>query len=130
MSHTRRCCMLLLTVMLFACKSDHDELTHESVRRAAQQYYTLLAQGDVAQFVDGMADTDSLPEAYRSQLNDMVAQFARQQEKRGGIVRAVATADSLYESSAYVFLDLHYGDSTVEQIGVTMVMQGDKWKMK
>jgi len=123
--------VLLFMLLLVACNgSQSNELTHESVRRAAQFYYTQLASGDIDLFIDGIADTDSLSESYRSQLHDMVAQFVQQQEKRGGIVSVVATADSLCDSTAYVFLDLHFGDSTVEQVGVTMVMQGDRWRMK
>lgn len=123
---------LLLSFLLLSCHgSTGDDLSHESVRRAAQDYYMLLIQGHYEQFVSGMADTDSIPASYRSQLIDMVAQHvAEQEQKNGELLQVVATADSLRDSTAFVFLDLHYADNLVEQIMVPMVFQRDRWRMR
>lgn len=124
-----RVAALALCVMLpAACGCRQTE--HEAVRAAAQQYYGLLLAGDYEAFVSAMAGTDSLPLSYRSQMVDMVAQHAAEMQEKGGLAKVVATRDSLLDSVAYVFLDVTFGDSTVEQVGLKMVREGDCWKMR
>ncbi|HBE55409.1 MAG TPA: hypothetical protein DDW22_05205 [Prevotellaceae bacterium] len=77
-----------------------------------------------------MAGTAHLPQSYRQQLVDMVAQHADEMKGKGGMAKAVATRDSLMDSIAYVFLDVTFGDSTMEQVGVKMVREGGEWKMR
>ncbi len=111
-----------------SCRHEVDE--HAVVRAVAQQYYDSLLAGNYDGFVSGMAGTDSLPASYRQQVVDMVAQHHAEMQAKGGLARAVATRDSLMDSVAYVFLDVTFGDSTVEQVGVKMVREGDRWKMR
>ena len=68
----------------------------------------------------------------RSQLVDMVAQFAvMQKSNHGGFAFAKAMADSLPDSiHAHVFLDIHFADSTVERIGMPLRYQHGRWKME
>lgn len=117
-------CMLVCA----ACR--HEESDHAVVQAAAQQYYGLLLAGDYEGFVSATAGTDSLPASYRAQMVDMVAQHMAALQDKGGMVRAVATRDSLLDSVAYVFLDVTFGDSTVEQVGLKMVREGGRWKMR
>lgn len=120
----------LLTALLacVSCGRGVDE--HAVVRAAAQQYYDSLLAGNYPGFVAGMAGTAHLPQSYRQQLVDMVAQHVAGMKGKGGMVKAVATRDSLMDSVAYVFLDVTFGDSTVEQVGMKMVREGDGWKMR
>lgn len=111
-----------------SCRRGVDE--HSRVRAVAQQYYDSLLAGNYQGFVAGMAGTAHLPQSYRQQLVDMVAQHAAEMKSKGGMAKAVATRDSLMDSIAYVFLDVTFGDSTVEQVGVKMVREGDDWKMR
>ena len=131
MSVAQTCWLAVLMGCVLLCAAcRHEESSHEVVRAAAQQYYELLMAGDYEGFVSGMAGTDSLPASYRAQVVDMVAQHAADMQSKGGMVRAVATRDSLLDSMAYVFLDVTFGDSTVEQVGLKMVCEGDRWKMR
>ncbi len=125
------CCILVLvlgTSLFESCKDRIDE--HAVVRALAQQYYDSLMVGNYEWFVSGMAGTDSLPHSYRQQMIDMIAQHVDEMRTKGGMVKAVATRDSLLDSVAYVFLDVTFGDSTVEQVGVKMVRERNLWKMK
>ena len=109
---------LLLTVFTGACHRDKDAITHERVRQVAELYFAYLVDGKYEEYVAGMVDVDSMPDQYRSQLVDMVAQFAvMQKSNHGGFAFAKAMADSL-------------PDSTVERIGMPLRYQHGRWKME
>ncbi len=120
-----------MALVLGACHRN-DDITHERVRKVAEEYFSYLVDGKYEDYVRGMVDADSMPELYRSQLVDMVAQFSAQQQKcHGGISFARAMADSLSDSiHAHVFLDVHFGDSTVERVGMPLRYQNGRWKME
>lgn len=121
-------CCCLLSAVLWACADGY--YTHKAARKAAEEYYTMLIRGNYKGFVRGYADAESMPEDFRSQLEDATAQFMAKDEMRS-LCRVEATGDSLYEdSTAYVMLQLHFSDSTSEQIGLSLVLQEDGWKMK
>lgn len=125
--------LLLLPFLFFACtKTDSDTFSHESVQQAAQHYYTYFVNGDAKHFVEGMADSPSFTEDYSRQMQDVVAQAAKELARKGGVVRVEALSDSLYaaDSTAYVFLDLVFPDSVHEQVGLPMIFQKSKWRMK
>ena len=106
--------LFLLAFLFFACtKTDSDTFSHESVRHAAERYYSFFVQGDAKQFVEGMADSPSFSEDYSRQMQSVIAQAAKELAKKGGVVRVEALSDSLYttDSTAYVFLDLVFADS-------------------
>lgn len=123
---------LLLVSFTSACHRDKDAITHERVRQVAEQYFSYLVDGKYDKYVEGMVDADSMPDRYRSQLADMVAQFvALQKSNHGGLAFACAMADSLPDSiHAHVFLDVHFADSTVERIGMPLRYQNGRWKME
>ena len=118
----------LLSVCLFACKKGL--MTHEAVREAAEEFYSMLIKGDYKGFVEGYADAENMPEDFRSQLEDATAQFMAKDDMRS-LISVEATSDSIGEdSTAYVMLQLHFSDSTSEQVGLSLVLQEDVWKMK
>ena len=125
-------CILTLnaTLWLSACSKPNAEA--ESAK-AAKAYYDALRQGDYAAFVDATHRPDTIPESYRAQLITNAVTFAKiqQAEHRGidSVSIARAETDSL-GANADVFLLLHYGDSTVEQVVVPMIKVEDEWKMK
>lgn len=120
------CC--LLSVVLFACSRGH--YTHKAARKAAEKFYTMLIEGNYQGFVDGYANAESLPEGYRSQLVDAVAQLMTGERMRN-LTGVVATKDSLLEdSTAYVMLQLNYCDSTSEQVELPLILMEDGWRMK
>ena len=124
---------LSLVALLASCtKTAPDTFSHESVQQAAQRYYTYFVNGDAKQFVEGMADSQTFPEDYTRQMQDVIAQAAKELARKGEVVRVEALSDSLYaaDSTAYVFLDLVFADSVHEQVGVPMVFQKSKWRVK
>lgn len=124
---------LSLVALLASCtKTDFDTFSHESVRQAAERYYTFFIQGDAKRFVEGIADSPSFSEDYSRQMQSVVAQAAKELARKGGVVRVEALSDSLYttDSTAYVFLDLVFADSIHEQVGLPMIFQNSKWRMK
>lgn len=123
----------LLLLLIVGCNREGDHYTHRSVRQAAERFYAHLIEGRYDDYVSARYDSDSLPQAYRSQLIDLAAQFMAQQRKtRGGILSATAMADTLIEadSSARVRLDLVFADSLREEISIALVFRNEKWKMK
>ena len=118
----------LLSVSLFACKKGL--MTHEAAREAAEEFYSMLIKGDYKGFVEGYADAENMPEDFRSQLADATAQFMAKDDMRS-LCRVEATSDSLSEdSTAYVMLQLHFNDSTSEQVGLSLILTEAGWKMK
>ena len=118
----------LLSVCLFACKKGL--MTHEAAREAAEEFYSMLIEGDYKGFVEGYVDAENMPEDFRSQLADATAQFMAKDDMRS-LCRVEATSDSLSEdSTAYVMLQLHFNDSTSEQVGLSLILTEDGWKMK
>ena len=118
----------LLSVCLFACKKGL--MTHEAAREAAEEFYSMLIKGDYKGFVEGYADAENMPEDFRCQLVDATAQFMAKDDMRS-LCRVEATSDSLSEdSTAYVMLQLHFNDSTSEQVGLSLILTEDGWKMK
>ena len=118
----------LLSVSLFACKKGL--MTHEAAREAAEEFYSMLIEGNYKGFVEGYADAENMPEDFRSQLADATAQFMAKDDMRS-LCRVEATSDSLSEdSTAYVMLQLHFNDSTSEQVGLSLILTETGWKMK
>ncbi len=121
---------ILTGILLFAsCWKDNAQL---SPREAAESYYASLISGDVDAYMQGMADYDSLPDDYRSQLRDMFLQYLDgERRQRGGIVSATALRDTIIDSLlAHVFIELLFGDSTHEEVGLPLVRTPDGWRMK
>ena len=121
--------LFLFLLLIFSCKQKDD---HTAVREAAEHYYACLIKGDVDRYMRGLADYDSLPEAYRDQLHDMFLQYLdREQQLRRGILSAEAVRDTLLDSlHAHVFLDIQFGDSTREEVSLPLVRTDKGWRMR
>jgi hypothetical protein len=92
-----------------------------------------MINGDYDKYVEGMFNTDSIPSSYHEQLVTMIKQFVTQQkEEKGGMksARVVSSAIDTLHSTANVFMEISYGDSTNEEIVVPMILKNGKWKMK
>ena len=103
----------------------------EQARRAAMSYYECLIDGRYEEYVNGIAYSDSMTDVYRSQMVDLVAQFAAREKKaHGGVIAAQALRDTVSGDVASVFLEVLFGDSTREEVVVPMVKCGGEWKMQ
>ena len=132
MKHARILFLSLVALVASCTKTAPDTFSHESVQQAAQRYYTYFVNGDAKHYVEGMADSQTFPEDYTRQMQDVIVQAAKELARKGEVVSVEALSDSLYaaDSTAYVFLDLVFADSVHEQVGVPMVFQKSKWRVK
>lgn len=118
-------------VLLCACSKEKQDDT--AAARAAKEYYDNLLAGRYAEYIDGFADTDSIPPTYREQLLANAKQFmAQQKAEHGGIaevgVVSVKTDSATMQTDA--FLLLCFNDSTREEVVVPMVERGGRWFMR
>ena len=121
-------CVCAGASLWMACSHKDDG---EQARRAAMSYYECLIDGRYEEYVNGIAYSDSMTGVYRSQMVDLVAQFAAREEKeRGGIISVQALGDTVSGDVASVFLEVLFGDSTHEEVTMPMVKCGGEWKMQ
>ena len=118
----------LLPVVCLACS--RGLMTHEAAREAAVQYYTMLMEGDYEGYVDGMAFISERPESFRSQMIDVVKMTATESFLKD-LQAVTVLSDSLGEdSTAYVRLELNFGDSIGEEIEQALILTEEGWKMQ
>lgn len=123
--------IVVLGIFLFASCSSGLSREQRRVRKAAVKCYEMLQDGKYDKFVGQIAYADSMSEDYRSQMIDLVHEYAASlKEKHGKITQIHATNDVIQDNQAHVFLQLGFTDSTVEEIGVPMVKVGRKWRMQ
>ena len=126
--------LALLALLPFSVScSEKQEGEEEVAAAAALGYYSLLLEGDYGAFVDGLADTDSIPASHREELEMNMAAFSEQQEQaRNGMksVRIVTAKKDSTLQAINVMLLVCYGDSVSEEVCVPMVKVRGEWKMK
>lgn len=119
-------------VFVLACLCACDSaMSGKYARRAAVEAYEHIIAGEYGAFVSSISYSDSMTEAYRTQFEALVAQFAdREKALRGGLLSVQAVGDTVMDETALVFLEVMYGDSTFERISVPMVYNGEMWKLQ
>lgn len=123
----------LCSIALVALVGCSSELSREQrrVRRAAEQCYEYLQKGKYEKFVGEIAYADQMSSEYRSQMVDLVHEhMAGNITKHGRMLSATAIGETLTGTTAQVFLQVTYADSTSEEIGVPMVLVDDEWMMQ
>ncbi len=126
---------LLLGIILMVASCGKSEKTDDGMiaAHAAKLYYENLIRGKGDQFLDGTDMPDTIPDDYRRQLLKNFEQFCvRQKEEHKGIDSVSINHAEFFEkdSTASVFLLLHFGDSTTEQIVVPMLKKKGLWIMR
>lgn len=126
---------LLLGIILMVASCGKSEKTDDGMiaAHAAKLYYENLIRGKSDQFLDGTDMPDMIPDDYRRQLLKNFEQFCvRQKEEHKGIDSVSINHAEFFEkdSTASVFLLLHFGDSTTEQIVVPMLKKKGLWIMR
>lgn len=123
--------LILAAVSIVACKKDINQ--EEVVGNAAKQYYTYLLEGKYEAFVDGCYQKDSIREEYRNQLIDNAKMFVGQQKKEHEGIKSVDIVSAKIDTASHtanVFLNLHYGDKTSEQVVLPMIEKENLWYMR
>ena len=123
---------LLLVLACSACAPKAKDAA-EVAGRTAKLYYDALLEGKYDVFVAGIDKHLGEQHDYDVQLLANARMFVdKQKDSHQGIasfeVSRVEYSDSAY--AANVFLQVHYADSTQEQIVVPMVVRDDVWLMR
>ncbi|MBR4757660.1 MAG: DUF4878 domain-containing protein [Bacteroidaceae bacterium] len=120
--------LALAISMLVSCRENE----HKAARKAAEQYYGYLIDGDVEKYVKAIHDYNELPEEYRNQLRDMFAQYLDNEQKmRGGLIQARALHDTIVDDLyAHILMEVTFGDSTQEQVFLPLILTDKGWKLK
>ncbi len=123
--------LLLALVSLSSCWDDRNNV-HEEVRRIALEGFECMIQGDVDGWLAMVADYDSLPDGYRTQLRDAMLQHVDKEMKaHGGLASVEVTGDNIIDSiTAEVYVQLMYADSVSERIHLPMIRRKGVWYIR
>ena len=126
------CATLLLAMAASSCgKGEPAPYSHEAARLAAEDCYRSLVNGDYGRYISYLDVTDSIPADYSAELEDMAAQFAARQGETNPVVGVASLTDSLFaDSTADVFLDILFADSTHEVVCLPMVLRSGRWLVR
>lgn len=123
----------LALVLSVACGNgvDLSEAGSSGASGAAEYFYDLLAKGDGRAYVENMHDAYEMDSCKKVQMIALMDQFlAEEQSLRGGILSAKATGDSLLDTTAVVFMDVLFGDTTSEAVILPLVYTRGRWWVK
>lgn len=128
----KKAAYFLLTLMLaLSCSEggrDLSQFSSDGARSAAEYFYELLAKGQSQAYVDNMQESASMDTAKYSQFVDLMEQFLHEEkELRGGILSAKAERDTMVDTVSMVYLNVHFGDSTREEIMLPVVYTRGRW---
>ena len=122
--------LFLLALIIQACRQERDlsEFSSEGARHAAERFYSCLIQGEGQAYVDNMREASSMDSCKYKQFLVLMEQFLHdEQQVRGGILSAKATDDKIVDSTAMVYLDVMFGDSTSERIILPVIYSAGRW---
>lgn len=128
----KRLIALILPLLTAGCH-EQGPTPEQLAAMAAKGYYQHLQQGQIDDYLEGMAGYNSMPPDYRAEHKTNIRMFLHQQmTAHGGIASVEAvngTADTMLHV-VYAMLSIHFNDSTHEEICVPMVEKDGKWVMK
>ena len=123
--------ILTSLLLLFSCAEERNVLadfSSQGSREAAEHFYGLLAEGQAQAYVDNMQETASMDSSKYCQYVDLMEQFLQEEkELRGGILSAKAERDTIVDTISMVYLNVHFGDSTREEIILPVVYTRGRW---
>ena len=128
----KRAAYIIMTLILFfSCTEDRNMLadfSSQGSREAAEHFYALLANGQAQSYVDNMQEAASMDSSKYYQFVDLMEQFLHEEkELRGGILGAKAERDTMVDTISMVYLNVHFGDSTHEEIVLPIVYTRGRW---
>lgn len=121
---------LLCIMFVLSCSGSRDlsDFSSDGARSAAEYFYELLAKGHSQAYVDNMQESASMDTAKYGQFVDLMEQFLHEEkELRGGILSAKAERDTMVDTISMVYLNVHFGDSTREEIMLPVVYTRGRW---
>lgn len=125
---------MIALFILMACSggTDLSEAGSAGARRAAEYFYSLLAEGNGQAYVDNMQEAAEMDSSKYGQFVDLMEQYLYEEKQlRGGILGAKATRETMQDDSiAWVFMDVQFGDSTSEEIFVPLVYTRGRWWLR
>lgn len=134
MKHTGLLLSAAIVLMLvFSCteKSPLHDFSSEGAKASAELFLQQMRDSDVVSLVQNTDDAYIQDSAMHEQMSAMMAQFlGMQYALHGGISEAVATRDTIVDSTAAVLMNVTYGDQTTEQILLQMVYRKGSWKIR
>lgn len=125
---------LAITALVSCNGSEAEKLDQGTLAaNAAKLYYQNLTAGKTERFLEGVSMPDRIPEGYRKQMLTNYKQFMERQKKEHRGIASIAISNAQFsgkDSTASVFLILHFADSTSEQIVVPMLKRKGIWFMR
>lgn len=125
---------VLFGLFLFcACgRRSQEELWREEAYCTVSEILAHLSTHDVDSWLGNLAEYDSLPKEYQTQLRDAVLQhWEKEQKEHGGVVKACIVGDTILDSIRIdVFIELHYADSMKERALLPMEKLCGRWLLK
>ena len=124
----------IMQMLLFSCNEKRvalNDFSSEGVRVSAEMFLRHMRDSDVVSMVGNTDDAYIQDSSMHEQMSAMMAQFLEMQYAlHGGIKDAVATRDTIIDSTAAVLMNVTYGDRTTEQVQLQMVFRNGRWWMK
>ena len=117
-------------ILLLSCSEGRDlsQFSSDGASAAAEYFYELLAKGQGQAYVDNMQEAASMDTCKYSQFVTLMEQFLyEEQELRGGILTAEAERNTMEDTISMVYLNVHFGDSTREEVILPVVYTRGRW---
>lgn len=125
--------LITIVTLLLVCSCGEEKRDDFAAAEAAKTYYDHLLAGRYVEYLDGMADADSIPPSYREQLLANAKQFmATQRKEHGGIasVNVVSARTDSVNGTTEAFLLFSFNDSTKEEVVIPMTQRNGQWLMR
>lgn len=121
--------VLLSCFLLTGCKKE--KAVEDEAAQVALRCYNHLAKEEYDAYLREMAGYEHMPEHYRSELKELLAQYVRkEQAERGGFSRITLNSDTIMGQRANVFLLLEFKDGTKEEVAVPMIYWNNTWRLQ
>lgn len=127
------CMTLVVAGLLASCKTDKGPQEGEVAAQTAKIYYDQLLKGQYEQYFEGKDQPKKVPESYRKQMIALYKVYISRQDSLHQGIDSVTINDAKYSAknkTANVFLTLHFGDATQEEVLVPMVRKNGTWYMR
>lgn len=119
--------------LMASCASTQEQQPDEPSVEEVERIYGLYLNGRYEEYVDEMLSCDSMPTAYRQQMVYLHKQHAcRQSENNRKAIRVTVERieTTTTRRQANVFLRVEYSDQSQDVVLLSMVRDGERWRLK